>query len=602
MLVQRVARGRPDDRVSASKISFRYLQEWLMSTVSCSCGTLVSMPEHGQDVTVACPNCGRTVVKGVSMGFAPPSQLNPSQSVPESNGAATIGFVLGLLGLFTCAITAPFAVFFSIRGLSRPQNRGLAITGLILGILQSIALIGTIIYFLVMALLLGSAAVAVGSLAANSDQLLQRVFNDQFAAITYQVLSDRASDIKSFEINNQRMPNQEELQQFAVVEPDAWGRAIILEVRENAPPLLMSLGNDGKRDTEDDIVYDWANPLSLPRDTPFPGLNRDSIPSRIMDRKSSDEPPSDPTAVINSALEDIRRGGILKSMEASEALVSMPVDPSQRGLVVNTALENWDNFGSSSDFVEVMKHWLAAEQAPACVDAIQTNRSSQFPYRELVELLFELGQTELLVPLCNHEKDEVRRAIRGSMPKQPEIQSLLVNQCLKDLANSKRLSDALELLAQLPVIESLRTEVALAMNPFLESEESHRAFEVLRLWGGCVENIPILKRQGRAEVIATIRDPQALVAISELLSDTRRIHSAIEAFEKIGPAAESYVWPALESNSVVTQVRLIQLLGRIGTEQSIAKLEAIRSGNPFESDIMKAIEEIRNAKRAPESW
>ena len=89
---------------------------------------------------------------------------------------------------------------------------------------------------------------------------------------------------------------------------------------------------------------------------------------------------------------------------------------------------------------------------------------------------------------------------------------------------------------------------------------------------------------------------------SELLSDTIHLHSAIEAFENIGPAAESYVWPALESDSVVTQVRMIQLLGRIGTEQSIAKLEAIRSGNPFESDIVRAIEEIRNAQRTPESW
>ena len=59
---------------------------------------------------------------------------------PQSNGLGVAGFVLSLLGLFSCGILSPIGVILSLLGITK-QPRGLAIAGLILGLVGMVCLV-----------------------------------------------------------------------------------------------------------------------------------------------------------------------------------------------------------------------------------------------------------------------------------------------------------------------------------------------------------------------------------------------------------------------------------------------------------------------------
>ena len=139
-----------------------------------NCGT--NLP----DGTAFCPSCGRSqdsaspVQNSNENSFAPdytapaanlqqpaPGQpyaqqpyYPPVNSIP-TNGLATAGFVLGLVGLFTCGVTSIIGLILSIVGLvqsgkhlSKP-GKGLAIAGIITSaVVVVLSLLLTIIFII----------------------------------------------------------------------------------------------------------------------------------------------------------------------------------------------------------------------------------------------------------------------------------------------------------------------------------------------------------------------------------------------------------------------------------------------------------------------
>ncbi len=76
---------------------------------------------------------------------APPQQQVVVQTQSQSNGLGVAGFVLSLLGLFTCGLTSLLGVILSAIGMRR-EPRGLAIAGLVLGL---ITVLGWVVAFVV---------------------------------------------------------------------------------------------------------------------------------------------------------------------------------------------------------------------------------------------------------------------------------------------------------------------------------------------------------------------------------------------------------------------------------------------------------------------
>ena len=109
-----------------------------------------------------------SVPSGLSQGsYAAPGYAVAVQPAPPSSGLGIAGFVVGLLGLTLCGtLVSPVGLVLSILGMretaptaSPPKGgRGLTITGLILSIIGTVALLLIIAYFVVMFVIAGVAA------------------------------------------------------------------------------------------------------------------------------------------------------------------------------------------------------------------------------------------------------------------------------------------------------------------------------------------------------------------------------------------------------------------------------------------------------------
>lgn len=105
---------------------------------------------------------------GLSQGrYAAPGHAVAVQPAPPSSGLGIAGFVVGLLGLTLCGtLVSPVGLVLSILGMRETAptatppkgGRGLTITGLILSIIGTVALLLIIAYFVVMFVIAGVAA------------------------------------------------------------------------------------------------------------------------------------------------------------------------------------------------------------------------------------------------------------------------------------------------------------------------------------------------------------------------------------------------------------------------------------------------------------
>ena len=109
-----------------------------------------------------------SLTSGLSQGYyAAPGYAVAVQPAPPSSGLGIAGFVIGLLGLTLCGtLVSPVGLVLSILGMRETSptatppkgGRGLTITGLILSIIGTVALLLIIAYFVVMFVIAGVAA------------------------------------------------------------------------------------------------------------------------------------------------------------------------------------------------------------------------------------------------------------------------------------------------------------------------------------------------------------------------------------------------------------------------------------------------------------
>lgn len=163
-----------------------------MPTIYCHCGNALQISQEAIG-HYQCPACGQMInaelhlqssvpqapVKpaGYPASYHPPTGPQPfpantqaAAAATQPNPDATIGFVLAIVSFFSCLLAAPFAVVYSMRGMGKPQGQGLAIAGLIIGILQSTVLIGLFVYFAVVICLIGGLGIwGASEIASSSD-------------------------------------------------------------------------------------------------------------------------------------------------------------------------------------------------------------------------------------------------------------------------------------------------------------------------------------------------------------------------------------------------------------------------------------------------
>ncbi len=168
------------------------------------------------------------------------AQSTQPVAAPSENGLGIAGFILSLVGLLSCGLLSPLGLIFSFAGMFR-RPRGLAIAGLVLGLVGSI-------WVVVLVVVVGLGAIfACISVAAPAHARAQDVMTQ--AAMTAAV-----ARIEEFRVEHNALPDQEEGQDLIAGSRDAWGRALRYERYSPEDYDVRSAGGDGRFDTPDDLT------------------------------------------------------------------------------------------------------------------------------------------------------------------------------------------------------------------------------------------------------------------------------------------------------------------------------------------------------------
>lgn len=168
-------------------------------------------------------------------------------------------------------------------------------------------------------------------------------------------------------------------------------------------------------------------------------------------------------------------------------------------------------------------------------------------------------------------------------PLDPEKTKVLIEN-LKDRTNRIR---ALNDLATATPNE-MRPEVAQALEKLLneakEHFERHQTVRALAQWA-TKDNIPTLVALAESEdtlarisiidALGKLPDERCAAALAKLLAMPPHRHAASKALRELGPVAEDYVLPYLDSEDMMMRSEACEILAVVGTEKSIPKLKVI---------------------------
>ena len=170
-----------------------------------------------------------------------PSQSNPAQSYvpqvlppPKETGFGVAGFIASIIGIITCGSLSIFGVILSAIGL-RKEPKGLAVAGLILGLIGLVELVGC------------------GFLAYAGYQTAQSVGDSLNQIGVRTQLQQEATEIAQKWEEDEAIPSQADGDDMTASTSDLWGNPIAY-VTDGATFSIRSSGPDGISFTEDDIV------------------------------------------------------------------------------------------------------------------------------------------------------------------------------------------------------------------------------------------------------------------------------------------------------------------------------------------------------------
>jgi len=165
------------------------------------------------------------------------------------NGLGIAGFICSLLGLIACGLLSPVGLILSLFGLRR-EPRGLAITGVVLGLfgicgwIVGLIVFGSMLAVMLAAVGLGGVAMAVGGPQIESGLEMANI----------------AREVDLYKQRTGQLPASLDL--LPVSEPaaliDPWGRRYEFTLSEDGVTYtLFSAGPDGTPGTPDD-VQPWS--------------------------------------------------------------------------------------------------------------------------------------------------------------------------------------------------------------------------------------------------------------------------------------------------------------------------------------------------------
>jgi len=158
-----------------------------------------------------------------------------------SNGLGVAGFIVSLLGFFSCGILSPLGLLFSFIALFK-RPRGFAIAGFILGLIGSVWI--AVIVVIVFAIF-GLSIAAVSSMGSGLFEVLMDTYRIQAAvALHYQ--------------NNGSVPlTLDGLGLDADTLTDPWGNPYRYEIdMDGRHYSIATPGPDGAWGTDDDVILD----------------------------------------------------------------------------------------------------------------------------------------------------------------------------------------------------------------------------------------------------------------------------------------------------------------------------------------------------------
>lgn len=181
----------------------------------------------------------------MSQGYAPVKQPYqppaPHHGPQQSNGWATAGFIVSIVGLFLCGIPSIIGLLLSMIGLTKTP-KGFAVAGI------AISLLGLI------ELALGGLLIYTGYIAVN------RVATEYQRMATSFILESESRRIGEEWESTGVLPSEVDGAEMLELKTDAYGQPIVYET-DGESFTLRSRGEDGTLMTEDDITagpYDSA--------------------------------------------------------------------------------------------------------------------------------------------------------------------------------------------------------------------------------------------------------------------------------------------------------------------------------------------------------
>jgi len=184
-------------------------------------------------------------------GYGPPP--------PAQNGMAIAGFILSIVGFFTCCLTSPVGLIMSMVGMKKTDQQGLAIAGLVLGILGTLGLLAILVYVIVVMVLLGGAFFWANEAMATASE----------RARTMGAINTAQSKIQSNAARTNRLPGDAEGTSMIRTHRDAWNNTLKYELEDDFEYQIISAGPDERFGTRDDIKRKFDASLWLSRTDPF---------------------------------------------------------------------------------------------------------------------------------------------------------------------------------------------------------------------------------------------------------------------------------------------------------------------------------------------
>jgi hypothetical protein len=163
---------------------------------------------------------------------------------PPTNGLAIAGLLCSILGILTAGILCPIGVILSLVALGRPYGRGVAVAGLLIGLLGSCGGLALVILALTVGLVVVAAAVGIFMFTQSEKLELSADMAKIAHAVERYKEENHGTAPAALSLLN--------IETSATIDP--WGHPYQYVLTEKDPGYdIISDGPDGKSGNADDV-------------------------------------------------------------------------------------------------------------------------------------------------------------------------------------------------------------------------------------------------------------------------------------------------------------------------------------------------------------